>query len=308
MGILDDAIRDHLELKRKGGAQEADLRRLESEAFGPSSRPGDAATSATATVEPPKTTTEPPQASAPEPEGATQVVPEQTPPPEPTPPEPTPPAPEPSPTEGTEPELELGPESEPASESGPVFHDFAAEEGLVAPRSEVAADPAPAEPAPAESAPAEPEPPQQEVVEPEGADDTQPHDMHSELGATEQPEEAPAGGLGPEEIDFEEELELELDEEDLEVSPEPNLTVVEEDVEDVEVVEEDVEIVEEEPAEEGGASEEEPSEAGDEGEGGEIEDAGEDVLEETPEFLRETPEHDRLWFEQKPPKDFDFEE
>jgi hypothetical protein len=33
----------------------------------------------------------------------------------------------------------------------------------------------------------------------------------------------------------------------------------------------------------------------------------EDVLEETPEFLQETPEHDRLWFEQKPPKDFDFD-
>jgi hypothetical protein len=31
-----------------------------------------------------------------------------------------------------------------------------------------------------------------------------------------------------------------------------------------------------------------------------------DELEETPEFLQETPEHDRLWFEQKPPKDFDF--
>ena len=31
-----------------------------------------------------------------------------------------------------------------------------------------------------------------------------------------------------------------------------------------------------------------------------------DVLEETPDFLQETPEHDRLWFEQKPPKDFDF--
>jgi hypothetical protein len=34
--------------------------------------------------------------------------------------------------------------------------------------------------------------------------------------------------------------------------------------------------------------------------------AAEDVLEETPEFLQETPEHDRLWFEQKPPRDFDF--
>ena len=34
---------------------------------------------------------------------------------------------------------------------------------------------------------------------------------------------------------------------------------------------------------------------------------GEDVLEETPEFLQETPEHDRLWFEQKPPRDFDWD-
>jgi hypothetical protein len=32
-----------------------------------------------------------------------------------------------------------------------------------------------------------------------------------------------------------------------------------------------------------------------------------DVLEETPEFLQDAPDHDRLWFEQKPPRDFDFE-
>jgi hypothetical protein len=35
--------------------------------------------------------------------------------------------------------------------------------------------------------------------------------------------------------------------------------------------------------------------------------ADEDVLEETPEFLQDTPDHDRLWFEQRPPRDFDFE-
>jgi hypothetical protein len=34
----------------------------------------------------------------------------------------------------------------------------------------------------------------------------------------------------------------------------------------------------------------------------------EDVLEETPEFLQETPEHERLWFEQRPPRGFDFEQ
>jgi hypothetical protein len=32
-----------------------------------------------------------------------------------------------------------------------------------------------------------------------------------------------------------------------------------------------------------------------------------DVLEETPDFLQDTPDHDRLWFEQRPPRDFDFD-
>ncbi len=45
-----------------------------------------------------------------------------------------------------------------------------------------------------------------------------------------------------------------------------------------------------------GEPEDAPSDEGDE-----------DVLEETPEFLQDTPEHDRLWFEQRPPKDFDFD-
>jgi hypothetical protein len=48
--------------------------------------------------------------------------------------------------------------------------------------------------------------------------------------------------------------------------------------------------------------EDEPHEASTKHEG-----PDEDVLEETPEFLQETPEHDRLWFEQRPPRDFDFD-
>jgi len=36
-------------------------------------------------------------------------------------------------------------------------------------------------------------------------------------------------------------------------------------------------------------------------------DKDDDVLEETPEFLQDTPDHDRLWFEQRPPRDFDFD-
>jgi hypothetical protein len=40
---------------------------------------------------------------------------------------------------------------------------------------------------------------------------------------------------------------------------------------------------------------------------GDAEESAEDVLEETPDFLRDTPEQDRLWFEQQPPRDFDFD-
>jgi hypothetical protein len=40
---------------------------------------------------------------------------------------------------------------------------------------------------------------------------------------------------------------------------------------------------------------------------GSNEEQGEDVLEETPEFLQDTPDHDRLWFEQRPPRDFKFD-
>jgi hypothetical protein len=39
----------------------------------------------------------------------------------------------------------------------------------------------------------------------------------------------------------------------------------------------------------------------------EPEDEHGDVLESTPEFLQDAPDHDRLWFEQRPPRDFDFD-
>jgi len=41
MGILDEAIREHLDLKRRRGATDSELQRLEDEAFGPPSRPGE---------------------------------------------------------------------------------------------------------------------------------------------------------------------------------------------------------------------------------------------------------------------------
>src|SRR5215204_38871 len=39
MGILDDAIREHLDLKRRHGAREAELREIEDEAFGQGEQP-----------------------------------------------------------------------------------------------------------------------------------------------------------------------------------------------------------------------------------------------------------------------------
>ena len=43
MGLLDDAIREHLDLKRRRGADPAELERAEREALGPVRRKGDVA-------------------------------------------------------------------------------------------------------------------------------------------------------------------------------------------------------------------------------------------------------------------------
>src|ERR1700744_5597407 len=42
MSILDDAIRQHLELKRAHGPDDAEVKKLEDEAFGPPQRPDEA--------------------------------------------------------------------------------------------------------------------------------------------------------------------------------------------------------------------------------------------------------------------------
>lgn len=54
------------------------------------------------------------------------------------------------------------------------------------------------------------------------------------------------------------------------------------------------------------ASQEPPVSPGPEAVEGQPGEEARDELEETPEFLEETPEHDRLWFERKPPRDFEF--
>ncbi len=235
MGILDDAIREHLELKRQHGVPEEEVERQEEEALGPARRDvaqqsedgeiaadavddtslfdgdhGDApAAEAPAVADDETAIAEPPATEEP-------AVLEQ-----PVAPSEEPPAAEATPAE---PFVEAAPEPEPRAELEPP--------------------------------PAEPEPP---AAEPPAAE--APPDPHEALGDTE-PHGFPA-----------------LDEED----------------------EDDVH---EDSAREH-APEDDDSEEADPA--AEVDDDELDVLEDTPDFLQETPEHDRLWFEQKPPRDFDFD-
>jgi hypothetical protein len=71
-----------------------------------------------------------------------------------------------------------------------------------------------------------------------------------------------------------------------------------------ETAEFDMSTVLDEPAEDQAGHSHRGEPAGEPGEEGE---PVEDVLEETPDFLRDTPEQERLWFEQQPPRDFDFD-
>jgi hypothetical protein len=271
MGILDEAIREHLDLKRRRGAGESEIKRLESEAFGPSSRPGATglespqparAETAVADVAPPDV------ALSPEDLQRAQEAPERD------------QGPEGDQAPGLEAPGEPEEISRPAEPSdagepggaGTTFHDLAAEEGLVEPVARPT------------------EPPERSVEEgplAPGVEDTQPHDVERELAAED--------SGGPDVLDLDE-LDLELEEEAEEALPQPTeearepeaaAEVIEEVPEQEEVAEPGVEPV----------TEEEPDE-----------DAAEDVLEETPEFLRDTPESDRLWFEQGEPQDFDFDE
>lgn len=173
MGLLDDAIREHLELKRKRGGDPSEIQRLEQEALAPVPRTRDHADDPDAAVPPPED------------------------------------VPVPVADPGLEREPLLAPEPEP---------EIAAE---------VEPEPEP-EPEPVAEAPAV-EPLPDHLAQP-----TMEFSVEEHLAGSE-----------------------------TEIAPDPDVVVPD--------------------------------------------DEAEDVLEETPDFLQETPEHDRLWFEQKPPRDFDFD-
>jgi hypothetical protein len=225
MGILDDAIREHLELKRSHGASEDEVRRQETEVFGPA-RAGLAAESG---------------AEAPADEHTQLLTPDSQ--------HPEDDAPEPEPDDPGA--------VRPGDHAVPDTHDHLHPGG---------SDPAYRE-------------------------DT---DLLSEGPEEHGPPLAEAGGglLEPSHV-----------EPGPPVSPE-NLHHHHHDEQHPALVDHD-HIAREEHAPEPvfGHAPESPTAAS----GGEEADS-EDVLEETPEFLHDAPEHDRLWFEQKPPRDFDFGE
>jgi hypothetical protein len=285
MGILDDAIKEHLELKRQHGADDDELKQLEDEAFGASERPGDGGAALDPLAEAPTEFMAQPDLEQPladnEPEAA-------------APPDP---GEEPSrrstraeiadlqepPPSGAESAAEI---EEPAEEDSPAMEH----EAVTAP-------------------PAEPEissGPTTEEREAIAEQPTEMYDIEEELASSQA--EAPSE---------EELIEEEIDEPRL--APVDPLAGLDEDGEDAEgeEYEEDDDFWDEKRlSDELDQALEGPSEVEDEEDVSEAEPEAEqpharpdeDVLEETPDFLEETPEDDQLWFEQKPPKDFDFDD
>jgi hypothetical protein len=239
MGVLDDAIREHLELKRKHGAPEEELRRQEEEALGPVRREVAPPDEVEGDGEPAAEATEPPAEPVAEPGEPAEPVAEPV---------------EPAPVDA-ETSLLAEPEPEP----------FAEEEAAAVPQAAELAEP---EPFPEDEAAAVPQ--AAELAEPE------PEPFPEEEAAAVPQAAGPVEPLpDPEESEDDEEA----------VFDPPDEGALGGDPRTVPTVDEDGD---------GADSEHESDSAG-------------NVLEDTPDFLEETPEHDRLWFEQKPPRDFDFD-
>ena len=293
MGILDEAIREHLDLKRRRGAEDSEVKRLEDEAFGPPTRPGEP--DFPESQEQPAIengagapgSDEPLAGEAGEgPEAATTLL---------------------QPERQSEPEGEA-PEAPAEPDLTAIEHPAVETEGAGG-----AERPAPDEPA------AEPEAPETAEEQPAGLFDQEAgklefDDLDLDLGDEDEDLVTDSGLVEGEEGEREpQEPEPEAPPPASEEHPAAHLETVEHPMEEElggEPPSEEEEALAEPPSEEHPVTEEEPvpeseehtDEDEEEGEG-----TGEgDVLEETPEFLRDQPEDDELWFEQGEPKDFDF--
>jgi hypothetical protein len=338
MSILDDAIREHLELKRAHGADDVELKKLEDEAFGPPQRPDEPDPFAEAPTEflvaPEVGAGEQPDE---EPNGrrAPNIADLQEAPEPPKPPETSE-----APQAEQRAESDEGPaeEEHPAMEHEAIadpghsteerhaiaeqptelfdvegqFEDAATESD--APSDDDLVDAELAEPrlAPVDplagieaSGPAEPEAP----AEPVPAGEDEPADEFDEFFSEQRLSD-----------ELNQALEAPLPDEPgaLPAEEAPAVFVDADEDEGDEESEREVAFEDDEPAEETSgehelAAPEAPSEPEAPAEPEPEEDtpppaSHEDVLEDTPEFLEDAPEDDDLWFEQKPPKDFDFDD
>jgi hypothetical protein len=321
MSILDDAIREHLELKRAHGADESEIKKLEDEAFGPPGRPEDPDPAAEAPTE---FMTTPEAAEAAESgEGGRRInIADLQEPPEPSKPQEEPRI---EAMEAVEPQADaapLAPAEDPAQAAPPAEEEPPAIEHELVPEAEAPPEPEPVaesagpsteerhaiaeqpteffdieaemgtEDAPAAEAPS---PSDEEIVEAETAEPrlaaveppTEIHASRTELPAEEE-----------EDDDFwsEQRLSDELDQ-----ALEAPVTDEHEAPAPPPPTEEPAQLFDRDQAED--VREDDKPQADYDPDTGH-----EDVLEDTPEFLEESPEDDELWFEQRPPKDFDFDD
>jgi hypothetical protein len=316
MSILDDAIREHLELKRAHGADESELKRLEDEAFGPPGRPEEPDPLAEAPTEF-MTTPEAPEAAEPGESGGRRInIADLQ---EPPPPERAAEREEPQveATDAIEPEADgpLAPAEDLAQAAPPAEEDLVAADEPQAMEHEVVVEPA-EEALPTVNA----DPVQGEETEERHAIAEQPtelFDIEAEMGTEDAPisepateihasrAETPAAPPAAEDEDEEDEefwsdqrLSDELDQaleapiaDEHEVEPRTDVHEIPAPVADPSAPGEDDRGEDDESAR--------PDYDPDTGH--------EDVLEDTPDFLEDAPEDDELWFEQKPPKDFDLD-
>ena len=246
MGLLDDAIREHLELKRRRGADATEISRQESDALGPVRRSPEGAPEISDDAPAGLAGTEPPGASPWEDETTVHAAPPAAEPP----PFPAPAAAEPPPVSYEPPAVvpPLPAQPEPAFDPEPAHDPF--------PSYEPEPEPEPAAEAPADE-PDEPAAPSLlSRFKPGGR---MRYSRRDPKASDEPPAEPPPPAHEPPPAY---------------ASASPYAPPADEP---------DIVPADEEPD-------------------------GDDILEETPDFLEETPEHDRLWFEQRPPRDFKFDD
>jgi hypothetical protein len=324
MSILDDAIREHLELKRAHGADDSELKKLEDEAFGPPQRPEEPDPFAEAPTEfliAPEVGAGEQADEAPGGRRAPNIADLQE-------------APEPVEAPRAE-EPGDGPaeEEHPAMEHETILdpdpgHSTEERHAIAEQPTELFDVEGQFEDAAAESdAPSDDELVDAEMAEPRLAPVDPLAGIEASAGTEpEAPAEpAPAEDEPADEFDeffSEQRLSDELNQAlEAPLPDEPGAPPTEEapavfvDLDDEEdnapggeVAFEDDEPTEEPAGEHETATPEAPPEPEDDAPPPASSSEHEDVLEDTPEFLEDAPEDDELWFEQKPPKDFDFDD